>query len=355
MADEAAVGKPGQLRFRRLVPAAIAVSVLSIVALMLWYQGRRDVDVLTELRQLDWRLLPAALGLHMLFQALWATRLWLLAGGLGAPVSWGRAQLMVMAGQFGGAITPGRFGAEAMRIALLIKSGAPAPVASRIVVADRASDTLFFVTLGALAAASIPVLFGEDAIALRGLAFVAVAGLSSFIALIVLTLVRPRLASRLIHGVARGGARLVRRPEPKVADKVEAFLVSVREGLSELATRSPWRLAVAAALSVAVWTAEFTILWLLLDGFGYDVPFHLVFMAGVLLTMVAAVPVSPGGSGVAEFAALVLLTPLAPGLTPAFVLVWRAMTYYYDLLVGGITAAFVLPRTRDGGPAPVAA
>lgn len=337
--------EPGHaLRLRRLVPAAIAVSVLSIVALMVWYQGRRDVDILASLKELDLAILPLALGLHILAHVIWATRLWLLAGGLGAPLSWPRALVLVLAGQFGAAVTPGRFGAEALRITLLVRGGSSGPVAGRVVVADRATDTLFFVTLGGIAAASLPLLFGEDAVVLRGLAFVAVAGLSLFIALIVLMLVRPQLASRMVHGVARGGARIVRRPEPKIAAKVEAFLVSVREGLSELARRSPWRLGAAAGLSFALWTSEFSILWIVLGGFGHEVPFQMVFIAGVLLTMLAAVPVSPGGSGVAEFAALVLLTPLAPGLTPAFVLVWRAMTYYYDLLVGGIVAAAVLPR-----------
>ncbi len=79
----------------------------------------------------------------------------------------------------------------------------------------------------------------------------------------------------------------------------------------------------------------------MLRGFGYDVPFLHVILVGVVLTMVASIPVTPGGSGVAELTAIALLTPLAPGLTPAFVVAWRGVTYYYDLTVGSLVATHV--------------
>jgi uncharacterized membrane protein YbhN (UPF0104 family) len=56
------------------------------------------------------------------------------------------------------------------------------------------------------------------------------------------------------------------------------------------------------------------------------------------------VPGLPGGTGLAEVTALALLTRLAPGLTPAFLVVWRGMTYYVDLVLGGAVAGLLARR-----------
>ncbi|MGB0651889.1 MAG: flippase-like domain-containing protein [Thermoplasmatota archaeon] len=336
-------------RFLKMVPWAVAVSVLTLVALLVWYQARRDVDVLAALRDVDPRVLPLALGLHMTMHAVWALRIRILAGGLDVGIGYPRAWQLATAGQFGGAVTPGRFGAEALRLTLLVRGGARGTAASRLVLADRSTDMLFFATAGTVAAALLPTLFGEEAVALRVLSLVAVAGLLSMFFLLAWGLVRPSVVSRLVGAVAAGGLRLSRRPPRDLAPAVQAFLERVRDGLAQLLRERPWRLLAAACCTAVIWGTEFSILWVLLDAFGYKVPLLPVLAAGVLITMLAAVPLSPGGSGVAEVSALALLSGLAPGLTPAFVLVWRGLTYYYDLVVGGLVTAVALPNKAADG------
>lgn len=335
-------------KYRRLVPWAVGLSIGTLVVLSVYYQSRRGADVLAELRTVEAWTVPAAIGLHLLMQLFWGLRIRVLGGGLGATVSYPRAVSLVTSGLFAAAVTPGRVGGEPWRIAMLVRGGASGAAASRTILADRAVDMLFFLVLGLIAVAALPALFGDTG-NVRGLGLVAVAGLSAMILVIGLLLARPGPMSRLFASIANVPARLRRKPGTDRAPAIQAFFHDVTSGLVHLARTSPWRLGVGAAMSLALWSCELSILWVVLTGFGFDVSYQAVYLAGVLVVMIASVPALPGGTGLAELAALTLLTPLAPGLTPAFLVVWRGLTYYVDLLLGGVVAGIVA-RTHRATP-----
>lgn len=330
-------------KYRRLVPWAVGVSLATLAALSIYYQTRRGADVLTELRQVNIWTIPAAIGLHLLMQACWGVRIKVLGGGLGAAVPYPRAVGLVTSGLFAAAVTPGRVAGEPWRIAMLYRGGASGAAASRTILADRAVDMLFFLVLGLLAIAALPALFGETG-NVRSLGLLAVAGLSLMVLAVALILVRPALMSRFLSAAAGIPSRMRGKPVKDRAPAIQAFFHDVTSGLVELWRRAPWRLGVGAAMSVALWTCELSILWVVLQGFGFDAPYQAVYLAGVLVVMIASVPLLPGGTGLAEVAALTLLTPLAPGLTPAFLVVWRGLTYYVDLSLGAVVAAWLVKR-----------
>lgn len=338
-------------KYRRLVPWAVGLSLVTLAALSIYYQSRRGADVVAELKQLKAWTIPAAIGLHVLMQAFWGVRIKVLGGGLGAPVPFPRAVSLVTSGLFAAAVTPGRVAGEPWRIAMLYRGGASGAAASRTILADRAVDMLFFLVLGLLAVAALPALFGETG-NVRSLGLLAVAGLSVMVLGIALILVRPHLMSSVLSNVASWPARLRGKPVKDRASAIRSFFHDVTSGLVELWRKAPWRLGVGAAMSVALWTCELSILWIVLQGFGFDAPYQAVYLAGVLVVMIASVPLLPGGTGLAEVAALTLLTPLAPGLTPAFLVVWRGLTYYVDLTLGGVVAGWVARSTARPPSAP---
>ncbi|MEA3166315.1 MAG: glycosyltransferase 2 family protein, partial [Thermoplasmata archaeon] len=143
-------------KYRRLVPWAVGLSLATLILLSVWFQARRGGDVLAELSRVQPSALAAALGLHILMQVAWATRIYVLGRGLGARVSLPRALSLVTSGLFAAAVTPGRVGGEPWRIAMLVRGGASGAAASRTIVADRAVDMLFFLALGAIAIALLP-------------------------------------------------------------------------------------------------------------------------------------------------------------------------------------------------------
>jgi uncharacterized protein (TIRG00374 family) len=273
-------------------------------------------------------------------QMAWGLRIKILGGGLGAHVSFPRAWSLVTSGLFAAAVTPGRVGGEPWRIAMLVRGGASGAAASRTILADRAVDMLFFLTLGIIAVVVLPSFFG-DVGNVRILGLVAVVGLSLLVGLFVVLLVRPHPVSRVLGAIAGIPDRMRGRERRDRAPAIEAFFRDVTGGLAHLLRKEPVRLLASATLSGILWTCELSILWVVLRGFGFDPHYGATYLAGVMIVMVASIPALPGGTGVAEVAALALLTPLAPGLTPAFLVAWRGMTYYVDLALGGVVAGIV--------------
>lgn len=333
-------------KYRRLVPWAVGLSLATLILLSVWFQARNGGDVLAELSRVKPGALAAALGLHVLMQMAWAARIYVLGRGLGARVSLPRALALVTSGLFAAAVTPGRVGGEPWRIAMLVRGGASGAAASRTIVADRAVDMLFFLALGAFAIVLLPSFFGQDVGNVRVLGLVALVGLLGIALAIGFILVRPAKMAHILGAAAGLGDRLLRRPRRHRAPAIAIFFHDITGGIAELLRRRPSTLLLGAALSFALWTCELSILWVVLQGFGFTPPYGATYLAGVLIVMVASVPALPGGTGVAEVAALALLTPLAPGLTPAFLVAWRGMTYYVDLLAGGLVAGAVARRPR---------
>lgn len=360
MDDDADVALPGEVpvtqseaeaspesafrKYRRLVPWAVGLSLATLILLSVWFQARRGGDVLAELANVRPAALVAALGLHLLMQAAWATRIFVLGRGLGAPVRLPRALALVTSGLFAAAVTPGRVGGEPWRIAMLVRGGASGAAASRTIVADRAVDMLFFLALGAVAVALLPAYFGQEVGDVRLLGLVALLGLLGMAVAIGFILTRPAPMARLLARIAGRWDRLWRRERKDRGPAIAAFFREVTGGIAELLRRRPSAIFVGAVLSFVLWTCELSILWVVLQGFGHAPPYGPTYLAGVLIVMVASVPALPGGTGVAELAALALLTPLAPGLTPAFLVAWRGMTYYVDLAAGGLVAGWVARR-----------
>lgn len=330
-------------KYRRLVPWAIGLSLATLIGLSVYYQSRSGADILAELQTIAAWTIPAAIGLHLLMQLVWGLRIQLLGRALGAKVSYGRAVSLVTSGLFAAALTPGRVGGEPWRIGMLVRGGASGAAASRTILADRAVDMLFFLTLGTVAVLALPFLFGETG-NVQQLGLVAVAGLTAMIVLVALILVRPAPMARACSAVANLPARLRDKPLVDRSPKIQAFFRDITAGLRELMRHRPLTLAAAAILSLVLWSCELSILWVVLQGFGFNAAYTSVYLAGILVVMIGSVPALPGGTGLAEIAALTLLTPLAPGLTPAFLVVWRGLTYYVDLSLGAVVAGFVVKR-----------
>jgi uncharacterized protein (TIRG00374 family) len=125
---------------------------------------------------------------------------------------------------------------------------------------------------------------------------------------------------------------------PRLVAAVERGLLHTREGLRLLLTERRLHLAAAVALTLATWVLEFLVLWVLLRAFDFHVGVMAVLLAAVVLNLVTAAAATPGSSGVAELAALAIYQGMAPGLSPLFVVLWRLVTYGYDLAIGGLVA-----------------
>ena len=140
------------------------------VAIVLWAR-EAGLGLDTAIGSVGWKVLAAAVALHLGAHMAWAARLWTVSHGTGRGITYSFAFRLVTAGVFGAAITPGRAGGEGLRYLMLRRHHPEPDHAMRFLVADRTLDLCFFILAGIPAAIALPVLLGGD-VAYRGAALV---------------------------------------------------------------------------------------------------------------------------------------------------------------------------------------
>lgn len=322
-------------RLRRLLAIALIASILSLLAVFAFSFGIQREELIASLTQLNPTVFLIAAGLHVVALVLWAARLYALADGSGHRQSPGICLEAVFASVFAAAVTPARFGGEPVRFGVLTSRDMPPREGSLIVLLERGLDLLFFVLIGIWAFVSLVPQLPQSAL----LALVVPISILFLIALILLPLLvlfRPRAAHPFMDVAERivGAERLAQAKEWLVIETAR-----MRRALATVLGRQPSRFVFAVFATILSWMAEFGVLYYLLNyGFGHDIHFVTVALGAGLVSVLTTIPLLPGGSGLAEAGVLGVFTPFTEGLTATFVLVWRASTYYFDLVVGGVVA-----------------
>ena len=102
-------------------------------------------------------------------------------------------------------------------------------------------------------------------------------------------------------------------------------------------------LAKGFLFTMAFWLLQFTIASLILVGLGAQ-PFILAsFSAQTVLMMIAMIPLTPGNSGIAELSTAAIYSAfVSTSILGIFILGWRVITYYLNIVVGGLVSIKIL-------------
>lgn len=323
-------------RFRRLVVLAFAASTASLLAVFAFsFSTQRDV-FLEELTALRPDVFLIAVGLHAAALFLWATRLYWLAEGSGHKQTFVTCTEAVYSSVFAAALTPARFGGEPVRFAVMTSRGMPPREGSLLVLLERGLDLMFFVLVGAWAFVVLVPRLPNSAI-LGIVVPITILVLIALVVLPLLVLLKPRMAHPFIGLAERmvGEERVERAKEWLVLEAAR-----MRRALATVLVRKPSRFLGAVAATMLSWLFEFGVLYyLLVIVFGHDFSFLTVALGAGLVSILTTVPLLPGGSGLAEAGVLAVFAPLsAAPITATVVIVWRATTYFFDAVVGGVVA-----------------
>jgi uncharacterized protein (TIRG00374 family) len=99
------------------------------------------------------------------------------------------------------------------------------------------------------------------------------------------------------------------------------------------------------ALTCLHWALRYSVLYLALRGLGADLQWAWTFLIQMLSLSAGQFSLLPGGAGAAELTSAALLAPMVGKSTAAAaILIWRAVTYYFYLLVGGPVFLLMLGR-----------
>jgi uncharacterized membrane protein YbhN (UPF0104 family) len=261
------------------------------------------IDALARFR---WGLLPLVITAVALNWALRFAKWHFYLGCLDVALPW-RASLRVFLAGFTMAISPGKLGEVLKAVLVRDLIGTPVSLIASVVMAERLTDVVGLVALGALGVTVLPrgpYLLGAIALGLVGL---------------VVALRTP--------AVGRQARRLL------PSRLVEPARLFVHSGRALLGARA---LAVAVALSVVSWFCECLALVLILDGLGVLLPIRATTFVYAFAQLAGAVSMLPGGLGVAEGSLTGLLVGLGVGLpeAAAATLLVRAVTLWLAVALG---------------------
>lgn len=323
-------------RVFRMVLLFVPLGVLANVALT-WYAT--DREVLASLHELPRGYLALAVGLGLVPWVTNSTRIWTWARFIGHPLTARDAFRVTIGAELASSVFPTSSGGEVFRWGLLLQKGISPGQAASIVTLGYLEDLLFFsIALPTAVVVSraweLPVLrmVGGELRA-NALETALVAGGVVFGAWLLVRLVMTgRLGRRVRRWARRRAARMRHR-----------FRKTGRDfgGVLRLVSRRGKLLFLLMLLVTAVqWSCRYSVVTALAYFLGAEVdPVLFFLLQWVVFTAMVFVP-TPGASGGAEAAFLLIYSALLPariiGIATAG---WRFLTFYLQLSLGAILFA----------------
>lgn len=333
-------------RLKRLLVLSLILSIFFLVLVTVVTTGPETFEIL---RGMEPVYLIAAVLLHVGSYFAWGLRMKVMAGALGHRVSTMDAVETVVANLFAASVTPSMAGGEPVRIHMLNRKGnMPVGDASAVVIGERVLDALMllFATPFALRVLKGSLVSRE----MDGAIVVAELFVIFMVLFAVGGLLNPGFIDRLSSLITRGLHRLghFRRTE-HIIEFIDRELWNFHNGLWAFMKTGKRGLLLGGMLTVLFWVMEFLVLTLVLMGFNQPPSILLAFALQVFLTFLMVVPVTPGASGVAEVGGAALFGILVPvSILGVVVAAWRLITYYLNLVVGGLVSVRMLRRVDRG-------
>lgn len=330
-----------------LVSVLLSAAVLAVVLAL-----TVDEATYAALGRLDLRWLGVALLSHGAALLCWAGRIRVLSAGLGYRVPYRTCVPIVLANVLAASVTPSSAGGEPVRVHELYRAGVRAGDATAVVVAERLLDVLLL-----LAGVVLAVVVLERqlvALGVSGGPLVPAIGLFvlAFAGLLLLTLRWPQGLKRALVGLTAAlGRRLpagIAERLDRVSERLDREVDHFHAAFGRFATRGLGHLAGALALSAGYWVLDFTVASFVLLALGLPPSWLLSLLCQMLINVISLLPVTPGGSGLAEASAASLYGLFVPSSSlGVLVVLWRLIIYHLNILLG-LGAGIAIVRREAG-------
>jgi uncharacterized protein (TIRG00374 family) len=324
---------------------ALSVGFSTIVLIgVLWFTI--DSETITYLTDVSYPFLLLALFLHMLALVAWGLRMKMMSQSLGYHVPFLHALNAVFANLLVAAITPSQAGGEPVRVHELYRAGVPVGDATAVVIMERVIDGIVLGLIGILAFFLMVFQVSTLDVNLTTPLMVIWVILICFMALFVYSIRHPEFLKRIIKRISRW---LTKRWKSEKVDKlmhgIDAEVDNFNSTLTKFVSNAKAGLVWGFVFTTIYWVSEFLIASLILMAIGSKPFFVESFIVQLMIAIVMMIPLTPGGSGVAEISATSLYGLFVPSsIVGVFVLFWRLILYYFNVFVGVLASVFIVRR-----------
>lgn len=330
-------------KWRRWLIASILISATSLAVIYMLTPTKRAIPLLIHISPL---FLLIIILIHTLHWSFWALRIKIMAHALGYNISFTWAFRIVMVNLFMASITPSSFGGEPSRIYMLSHGNLSSGDATALTLGERLIDFIFFATALPL----MLILLGIT-VNFERLKYELLAAASLFICggiFLIFIVTHPTWFKKRLGKLEKVVGLFVKNEEKRenLMKKIEREFDSFVKGMVTIFKRKPLHFIGAFSSTVVMWVSDFSLPSLILLALGHK-PFWLFSITlQMIILLITIVPISPGGSGLAEFSAYFLYSQKLPkDLAGAVVILWRILTFYMNLFVG---LAFTLHYLKKG-------
>ncbi|ACL17019.1 lysylphosphatidylglycerol synthase transmembrane domain-containing protein [Methanosphaerula palustris] len=322
---------------------SIAFSLLVLVGVMI---TTYDKNTLNYLLHFNPYYLLLAIGLRTSSLVFWALRIQKMAKSLGYKIPFFYSLNLVMANLLAGAITPGQAGGEPVRVHELYRADVKVGDATAIVIMERVLDGVVLTLMGIIAMLTLGGIWQSLSIEVIIAMMVAWTFMIGIVILLIFAARKPERAKKLILRVLSWAERKtpVERLKKSIVfanQEIDNFFAA----LNFFTSRGRRGLFEGTVFTILFWSSEFFVASLLLVALGQHPFIAESFLFQLIIAVVMMVPLTPGSSGIAELSATSLYVLIIPSsIVGVFVLLWRALLYYFNIIVGLVASLIIVRR-----------
>jgi|Deesub1362A_J573_1020465.scaffolds.fasta_scaffold00017_187 hypothetical protein len=330
------MSKTGKLMF-----TSISISILTLALILFLTVDRSTYEVLKSFNML---FLFVAIIFHLLAWASWSFRIKYLSRGIGKDVTVKESFEILVPSLFVAAITPSSIGGEPLRIYMLSKKGLSYGEATAIILGGRLLDFLFVISLALVS--TLILGFSTKNVLFRNMLIIALFFVFLGLFFFILGVVKPESIDRIFRKfsfILKRMGKDVKYYSNKLIQEMEnlnkALKVLLKEGKGEI--------MLGILGTVGYWVFDLIVPWVLLLGLGIEASLIQVMVIQLFLYIVILAPITPGSSGLAETSASVMFASLVkPSLLGVFVVMWRFVLYYFNMLAGLVMGMKVVKESE---------
>jgi glycosyltransferase 2 family protein len=325
---------------------SVGFSTLVLGGVLYFTVDETTIDYLSRVNPL---FLLFALLSHIVALGFWALRIQKMSASLGYRVSFKHCLNLVFANMLVAAVTPSQAGGEPVRIHELYRADVTLGDATAIVIMERVLDGIVLGALGAFAMLFLGSYWASLTAGMSGVSLVMYAAWISVTAFVLIFAYSVKNPDRLKRFLKRVSKWIDRRWRLK---RLEHFLEVIdrevdnfHQGMSRFVRHGRSGLVWGMLFTTLFWFAEFIIASLLLVGLGQ--PPYLIesFVIQLVIAVIMMLPLTPGGSGIAELSATSLYGLFVPSaIVGVFVLLWRLILYYCNIVLGLLPSLSIVRR-----------
>ncbi|KUL00660.1 MAG: hypothetical protein XE10_1321 [Methanoculleus marisnigri] len=325
---------------------SISFSTLVMAGVLYFTVDETTIEYLSRINPF---YLVLAVFLHIVSLGFWALRIQKMSASLGYRVHFRHCLNLVLANMLVAAVTPSQAGGEPVRVHELYRAGVPVGDATAVVIMERILDGIVLGGLGAFAMLFLGSYWSSLTSGFSGVSIMMYAAWISvtlFVLVFIYSVKNPDHLKRALKWMSRWVDRRwhLKRLE-SLLETIDREVDNFNKGLVKFVNHGKSGLVWGMFFTLLFWFSEFTIASLILMGLGQP-PFLIEsFVVQLVIAIIMMIPLTPGGSGVAELGATSLYSLFVPSsIVGVFVILWRLILYYLNILLGLLSGLVIVRR-----------